>query len=190
MLTDAQQHAPKTEADRAGRVPARRRAGRRRRGSGGVSRVRDGVWRVDVEIARDPVTGHRRRISRQIRGARADAEVALAKLRAADHDGRLPRPGTKARTVRAALDEYVADVEAGVIELAPKTVVTTRSARNTMCSIVLPDDRVFGDIRLSTLGWADIESMFECCATAAVSRGYVVPARCSRVRSTGRASTA
>ena len=62
--------------------------------------------------------------------------------------------------MRAALDEYVADAEAGVIELAPKTVVTTRSARNTMCSAVLPDGRVFGDIRLSTLGWSDIESMF------------------------------
>lgn len=160
MLTDARQLRSKDAAVRAGRVPARRSAGRRRRGSGGVSRVRDGVWRVDVEIARDPATGHRRRISRQVHGTRADAEVALAKLRAADHDGRLPRPGTKARTVRAALDEYVADVEAGVIELAPKTVVTTRSARNTMCSIVLPDGRVFGDIRLSTLGWADIEAMF------------------------------
>ena len=122
--------------------------------------MRDGVWRVDVEIPRDPVTGRRRRISRRVRGTRADAEVALAKLRAADHDGRLARPGTTARTVRAALDEYVADAEAGVIELAPKTVVTTRSARNTMCSAVLPDGRVFGDIRLSTLGWSDIESMF------------------------------
>jgi integrase len=122
--------------------------------------VRDGVWRVDVEISRDPVTGQRRRISRQVRGSREDAEVTLAKLRVADHDGRLPRPGTRARTVRAALDAYVADVEAGVIELAPKTVVTTRSARNTMCSIVLGDGREFGDIRLSSLGWQDIEEMF------------------------------
>ena len=82
--------------------------------------MRDGVWRVDVEIPRDPVSGRRRRISRRVQGTRVDAEVALAKLRAADHDGRLARPGTTARTVRAALDEYVADAEAGVIDLVPK----------------------------------------------------------------------
>ncbi len=144
MLTDAQQASNgRPDAGRR-RAAARSRGGRRPRGSGGVAEVRDGVWRVDVEIPRDPVTGRRRRISRQVRGTRADAEVALAKLRAADHDGRRPRPGTTARTVRAALDEYVADAEAGVIELAPKTVVTTRSARNTVCSMVLPDGRVFG----------------------------------------------
>lgn len=137
-----------------------RRLNRRRRGSGGISLVRDGVWRVDVEISRDPVTGARRRISRQVRGSREDAEVALARLRVADHDGRRPRPGTRAQTVRAAMDAYVSEVEAGVIELAPKTVVTTRSARNTMCSTQLADGRVFGDIRLASLSWQDIEEMF------------------------------
>jgi len=136
------------------------RAKRRRRGSGGVAPVRDGVWRVDVEISPDPVTGKRRRISRQIRGSRADAEVALAKLRVADAEGRLPRPGTQALTVAAALDEYIADLEAGVVELAPKTVVTTRSARNTICATVLPDGRRFGDIRLAGLGWREIEALY------------------------------
>jgi site-specific recombinase XerC len=118
------------------------------------------VWRVDVEISRDPLTGKRRRISRRVTGTREDAEVALAKLRVADHERRVHRPGTRARTVRAALDAYLADVEAGVIELAPKTVVTTRSACNTMCSIVLGDGRTFGNVRLSTLGWQDIEEMY------------------------------
>ena len=133
---------------------------RRQRGSGGVKSVRDGVFLVDIEISRDPITGQRRRISRQIQGTREDAEVALAKLKVADSDGRMPRPGTKARTVRAALDAYVADAEAGIIELAPKTVVTSRSARNTMCATQLSDGRNFGSIRLSSLGWQDIEDMF------------------------------
>ncbi|CAN5649818.1 tyrosine-type recombinase/integrase [soil metagenome] len=171
MLTNALQQTPTTTTSRSkltspsrGRTSTRG-SGRRRRGSGGVTVVRDGVWRVDVEISRDPITGQRRRISRQVRGTRADAEVALAKLRVADHDQRRPRPGTRARTIRAALDEYVADVETGVIELAPKTVVTTRSARNTMCSIVLPDGRVFGDIRLASLGWQDVEAMFRAMRT-------------------------
>ncbi|CAN5490528.1 hypothetical protein BH23ACT3_BH23ACT3_07650 [soil metagenome] len=43
--------------------------------------VRDGVWRVDLEVGRDPVTGRRRRVSRRDRGSRVDAEAALAKLR-------------------------------------------------------------------------------------------------------------
>ena len=49
----------------------------RRRGSGGVFVVRDGVWRVDVEVGRDQFTGRRRRVSRTIHGTREDAEIAL-----------------------------------------------------------------------------------------------------------------
>jgi integrase len=165
MLTDAPQQTPAQTSRRTGESsrPSRgssRRSGRRRRGSGGITQVREGVWRVDVEISRDPLTGKRRRISRRVTSTREDAEVALAKLRVADSERRVHHPGTRARTVRAALEAYLADVEAGIIELAPKTVVTTRSASNTMCSTVLADGRVFGDIRLSTLGWQDIEEMF------------------------------
>jgi integrase len=138
-----------------------------------VVALRDGVWRVDVEISRDPVTGRRRRVSRRVHGTREDAEVALAKLRVADHQRRLPRPGTAARTVRAALDGYVQDAESGVIELAPKTVVTTRSARNTMCAIELPDGRIFGDIPLSKLGWEDIEALYRALRTSGRSAATV-----------------
>ena len=79
-----------------------RLAGRsaRPKGSGGIFSVHEGVWRVDVEIARDPVTGHRRRVSRQVHGTRYDAEVALARLRVADHEKRLPTGGTNARRSR------------------------------------------------------------------------------------------
>lgn len=31
------------------------------RGTGGIVAIRDGVWRVDVEVKRDPITGQRRR---------------------------------------------------------------------------------------------------------------------------------
>ena len=74
----------------------RKATGLRPRGTGGIVAVRPGVWRIDIEISRDPVTGRRRRVSRRVRGTRDDAEAALAKLRVADHDGRLPRPGTAA----------------------------------------------------------------------------------------------
>jgi integrase len=130
------------------------------RRSGGVRKVREGVWRVDVEVRRDPITGHRRRISRQIRGTREDAEVALARLRVADHEKRLPTIGTSARSVRAALDLYVATIDSGRIEMAPRGLVTVRSAVNTMSSIALPDGREFGRIRLNKLTWMDIEQLY------------------------------
>jgi len=100
-------------------------------------------------------------VSRRVRGTRDDAEAALAKLRVADHDGRLPRPGTAARTVRAALDDYVDAARVGIVEMAPKTVVTTRSAATTMRTVELPDGRVFGDIALSKLRWEDIELLYQ-----------------------------
>jgi hypothetical protein len=93
----------------------------RRRGSGGIFPIREGVWRVDVEVARDPITGRRRRASRTVVGTRDDAEVALARLKVADHERRLPAGGTKARSVRAAFQLYQQAVDVGLIELAPRT---------------------------------------------------------------------
>ncbi len=52
------------------RSPSATDTKRRKRGSGGVIRVRDGVWRIDVEVRRDPITGQRRRVSRTIAGTR------------------------------------------------------------------------------------------------------------------------
>jgi hypothetical protein len=41
--------------------------------------VREGVWRVDIKLLRDPVTGWRRRTSRTIEGTREEADLALAR---------------------------------------------------------------------------------------------------------------
>ncbi len=70
-----------------------RRGAQRKRGSGGIYRVRPGVWRVDIEIPRDPVTARRRRSTRQIEATRRDAEVALARLKVAHEEHRLPEQG-------------------------------------------------------------------------------------------------
>ena len=80
--------------------------------------VRPGVWRVDIELPRDKVTGKRRRVSRYTEGVRGDAEVALSRLRVADNEKRLPTGGTSARSVRAALDLYLNAADTGLIELA------------------------------------------------------------------------
>ncbi len=151
----------------------------RRRGSGGVFAVRDGVWRVDVEVARDPVTGRRRRVSRYVHGTREDAEVALARLRVADHEKRLPRGGTNARSVAAAFQLYLQAVDSGLVELAPTTAVTTRCAARRMRSTVLADGRTFGDIRLSRLTWSDIEALYA--AMRAEGKGPAWVRRCATV---------
>jgi hypothetical protein len=70
---------------------------------------------VDVEVHRDPVTGQRRRVSRRIEGTREEAELALARLRVADHERRLPTGGTRARSVKAAFQIYEQAVESGLI---------------------------------------------------------------------------
>ena len=55
--------------------------GRRARGTGGIFRIDQGTWRVDVEMSRAPGES-RRRVSRTVRGSRAEAEQVLGELRA------------------------------------------------------------------------------------------------------------
>ena len=55
---------------------------------------------------------------------------------------------------------YLDAAESGLIELAPRTVLTTRSAANTMCSSILLGGRQFGTLKLNRLTWRDIEEMY------------------------------
>jgi integrase len=137
------------------------------------------VWRVDVEVHRDPVTGQRRRVSRRIDGTREQAEIALARLKVADHERRLPSGGTRARSVKAAFQLYEQAVESGLIELAPSTLSTVRSAAKLMGSTTLPDGRAFGDVRLSRLNWQDIEHVYNALRASGRSAAWV--RRCATV---------
>jgi integrase len=141
--------------------------------------VRDGVWRIDIEGKRDPVTGKRRRISRHVQGTREEAELALAKLRVADHEKRLPSGGTNARSVAAAFEQYLQAVESGVIELSPSTVVTVRSAAKVVGATVLADGRQFGAVRLSRLTWQDVEDLYAAMRRSGKSAAYV--RRCATI---------
>lgn len=152
---------------------------RRKRGSGGVHQIRDGVWKVDVEVARDPVTGRRRRVSRCVYGTREDAEVALARLKVADHEKRLPTGGTNARSVGAAFRLYQQAIDAGLIELAPSTIATVRSASKSVSGTQLSDGRLFGVIRLSRLTWQDIEYLYSAMRGRGRSAAYI--RRCATV---------
>jgi integrase len=159
----------------------KKRAGqarKRTRGSGGVVAIREGVWRVDVEIKRDPVTGHRRRVSRRVYGTREEAEVALARLRVADRENRLTIGGTRARSVDAVFELYQQAVETGVVELAPSTAVTARGACRRMAETRIEGQR-FGDIPLSRLTWQEIEALYAAMRAAGMGVDWI--RRCATV---------
>jgi integrase len=154
-------------------------AGRRQRGSGGISREADDRWRIDMELPRDAVTGKRRRVGRTIRGTREDAELLLARLKVSSDQKRLPTGGTNARSVGAAMALYIEAAESGSLELAPKTITTTRSAIRVMGRTQLGDGRPFGAIRLSRLTWEDIEALYA--AMRRAGRGPDWTRRCGTV---------
>jgi len=62
--------------------------------------------------------------------------------------------------MRTVFELYLGDVQAGKLQLAPKTLVTSRSATNTMCNQRLADGRLFGDIRPDRLTWEDVEDLY------------------------------
>lgn len=153
----------------------------RTKGSGGIFAVRDGVWRVDVEIGRDTATGRRRRVSRQVVGSRRDAEAALARLKVAAEQRKVNPGRTSARSVRAVLDLYLEAADSGTIELAPSTLLTSRSAANTMCLTKLLDNREFGSLQLHRLTWREVEEMYGAMRTDGASSDWV--RRCATVLS-------
>jgi integrase len=118
-------------------------------------------------------------VSRVVYGPRREAEVALAKLRVADHQHRLPMGKARPRSVRAVLEAYLSEAEAGRIELASRTLVTSRSAVRTMSSARLADGRQFGELRLSELTWERIEDLYS--ALRASGRGADWVRRCATV---------
>ena len=139
----------------------------------------DNRWKIDIELPRDGVTGHRRRISRTVIGTREEAELALARLKVAKHQKRLPSGGTNARSVGAAMALYLQAAESGALELTPKTITTSRSAIRVMSEAELSDGRRFGSIRLSRLTWEDIEALYA--AMRLSSRGADWIRRCATV---------
>ena len=105
--------------------------------------------------------------------------MTLARLRVADHEKRLPRVGTNARSVAGVLELYMQTAETGTLELAPKTIVTARSAVRVMSGMRLEDGRSFGAIPLSRLTWQDIEQLYA--ALRRSGRGPAWTRRCATV---------
>ncbi|MGQ0431271.1 MAG: site-specific integrase [Microthrixaceae bacterium] len=152
---------------------------KRGRGTGGIVAIRDGVWRIDIEVKRDPITGQRRRVSRTVYGTRDEAEVTLARLRVAGHENRLVIGGTKARSVDAVFSLYQQAIQAGTIELAPSTAMTTRGACKRMAETRLESGQRFGDVTLNRLTWQEIESLYSAMRAAGMGVDWI--RRCATV---------
>ncbi len=62
-------------------------------------------WRISVHLGRDEESGRRRHAQRTVRGTKADAEPALAKLLTEVDDKRYAEPGSL--TVAELLDRFL-----------------------------------------------------------------------------------
>lgn len=168
------------EPQRASTTRARRSQTRRK---GGVRRVRDGVWRVDVEIDRDLVTQHRRRVSKTVYGTRDDAEIELAQPRVVAHEKRLPPKGHigALRNRGAAVVRRVGRSRSDRTFAA--TLVTVRSAVHALAATVLADGGILGDFRLARLTWQEIEQLYLAMRAPGLGSGWV--RRCARCLGAG-----
>lgn len=77
------------------------------------------------------------------------------------------------------MDLYVRTIEQGLIEMAPRGLLTVRSAANTTCRTVLADGRTFGEVSLSRVSWQDVEYLYHAMRSAGRSAAWA--RRCATV---------
>lgn len=70
-------------------------------GDGTITPVAKGIWRVKVDFGKDPITGERRRVSRNVRGTKADARKVRDQIRK-EHDN-----GIKVDKSKVTLSEFI-----------------------------------------------------------------------------------
>lgn len=70
-------------------------------GDGSISQVSRGIWKVRVDFGKDPVTGKRRVVSRNVRGTKAEARKVRDRIRR-EHES-----GIKADAGKITLSEFV-----------------------------------------------------------------------------------
>src|SRR2546426_5124096 len=107
----------------------------------GHIRKRGDAWEVRVDIARDPVTGKRRQLSRTVKGRKRDAEAVAASL-ISQHEAGIDSPRGR-QTVGNFLEQWLRDYAKP--NTAPKTI------RRYEQIVRLHLTPVIGEIRLSQL---------------------------------------
>lgn len=112
-------------------------------------------WRVTIDQGRDPITGHRRRVSQATR-TKAEAENLARDLAGTG------RPATNARTVGQLLDAWW---EHAKVDLSP---ATRKGYESKIATYLRP---ALGDVPLRQLSAASIDQLYRTMRTTPGSRG-------------------
>ncbi len=113
---------------------------RRDKGSGSLTEVAGGRWRLRAYAGRDPVTGRYRYASRTVEAKTITAARKALVAFVAEHEG---APTGSNATVRALMDDWVRHLES--VGRAPRTIT---EARRTIDAVI---DPVLGDVPLNEL---------------------------------------
>ena len=98
------------------------------KGDGSIIQRSRGVWEVQLSLGRDPATGKYRRVSRTVRGSKADARRVRDQLRG-EHESGL-RLDAEQMDLAAYLDDWIGNREASG-ELAHATIENYRRYTKT-----------------------------------------------------------
>jgi len=116
--------------------------------SGTLREKYPGIWQVRFDAGRDPVTGRRRQLSRNVRGSKRQAQQALNALVAEAESGR--RVGTSG-TFEQLSTRWLALVEN---DLSPTTL---RTYKNLLSKRILP---ALGDRAVSSIQTMDLDDLY------------------------------
>lgn len=113
---------------------------------GHIQKLDDHVWRIYVDVGRDPITGRRRRLTRTVRGTKKAAEAEAARMVGTATDRTV---ATNAITVGGLLDAWLEHAT-----LAPWT-------RRTYTSKIEVHVRpALGDVKLAKLTTARLDALY------------------------------
>lgn len=119
-------------------------------GDGTITAVSKGIWRVKVDFGEDPITGKRRRVSRNVRGTKADARKVRDQIRK-EHDN-----GIQVDKSKVTLSEFI-----GIWADARR--MSGKSAEETImrdCGKLKHVEKYIGHVSIREIDAATIERVY------------------------------
>lgn len=119
-------------------------------GDGTITPVSKGIWRVKIDFGKDPITGERRRVSRNVRGTKAEARKVRDQIRK-EHDN-----GIKVDKSKVTLSEFI-EIWADARRMSGK------SAEDTImkdCGKLKHVEKYIGHVPIREIDAATIERVY------------------------------
>lgn len=132
------------------------------KGDGGIQQLERGKWRVFVDAGKDPVTGKRRRVTRIVKGTKADARKVRDRIR-----GEL-ESGIKADSDKVTFREFTTqwlESRRAAGEVKPRTLGQDEARIKFLNEII-------GDVPLKRLDARAIESLYQEIRKRRLAQGY------------------